>query len=405
MLSTVRPWENPNEQIIPVVPNWDSAYRTSYEFKSDIITSENGKEQRRAVRDEPRQFIEFQSAMGGETKRDLTDFLAAWQPFPIAFADPIDVALSDGGMLAGSTLMLITNRPAWLLAGTEVILRDGRRMETRIVGNSDTNLVSFVDSSSEAWPVRTRICKVIRGTFDGSAAASHLTTNAMTVPIKIKVNIGGPRLSVLPPNPENIYNGRELWTKKHNWKNGVDVEHVWVRDEVDYGMGRTASFVPFEFANRIIKTNYIARDRDEVLDAISFFVDKRGQAKEFLWATGENDVPYAGIIGGTDFIQIAGQKFGRQYAGSTVFRRIQFRMYDGTRINRMIDEILYSADDNTSTISLTEDLPAIEFSPRTMVGISWTFATRFATDKLDIDWLTDDKAQFALTMKTLENDE
>ncbi len=409
MLSTDRPWENPNERILPVTVNWASKLRHSFEFKTDIITTDDGTEQRRAVRNEPRQVLEFDAAQTGEDMREIQDFLVQYQTDRLVMANPIDVGRSVVAMAPGSIVMPIDVRKTWMIAETEVILRHGRRMETRTIAAVNQNAgvwtITFVESSGANWPVGTYVHRVMRGRIGSNLSSSHLTTRAMTMPLKFSLEVGTDLYIPTPVNPANLVGSREIWRKVPNWRNGVDVDYEYLREELDYSFGRQDYYTPNKLPNRVIKGDYIGMNYTDVNEVISFFVRHKGRRNAFLFMTGEDDIPYNAIVGGLPFISVSGQKFGRYYADNRIYRRVGLRMFAGNTVHGLIDQILFNPDTDTSVINLRDNLPIGIYNQSTMHGVSWVLACRMGSDRLDIDWLTDERAQFSLTFQSLENDE
>lgn len=66
----------PAPAIFPLSPNWDSSYTVGYEFKTEILDSGNGKEQRRALRQMPRVSVDFGAIAMGDQRRALGRFMS-----------------------------------------------------------------------------------------------------------------------------------------------------------------------------------------------------------------------------------------------------------------------------------------------------------------------------------------
>lgn len=245
MLTTERPWENPTERILPVVVNWASKLRHSFEFKTDIIVSDDGTEQRRATRNEPRQFMEFDAANMREDMREIQDFLTQYQADRLVMANPIDVGRAVLPMGPGSITMQVDIRKSWMTANTEVILRHGRRMETRIIATgTGGNILTFTEPSGAQWPHGTYVHRVVRGRIPTNVSSTHLTTRAMTFPMKFALEVGQNLYTPTNIDPNNIVGVRELWTKLPNWKGGVEVDYAYEREELDFSVGRVAYNTP-----------------------------------------------------------------------------------------------------------------------------------------------------------------
>ena len=85
VVSTRTPSASDEVRIVPVRHNWGSAYRVSLEFKTDIITSGNGREQRRAVRELPRHTIDITADLTPAEK--FCASMLAVRSFAIAASD------------------------------------------------------------------------------------------------------------------------------------------------------------------------------------------------------------------------------------------------------------------------------------------------------------------------------
>lgn len=60
----------------PLRPNWRGSYAVTYQFATDILITRSGREQRRALRDAPRQQIKFTVTAAQDRFRALMRTLA-----------------------------------------------------------------------------------------------------------------------------------------------------------------------------------------------------------------------------------------------------------------------------------------------------------------------------------------
>lgn len=408
VLSTLNPWANPGEAILPAVVNWSQGYRVSYEFRTDVIVSEVGTEQRRAVRREPRQTIEFDSIWAGEARRDFEMFLYSRGGGNLVLADPLDVAVSYSGMAAGSFNIGVSRRPDWLRSGVEVVLwqRDGQ-METRTVAN-DTGLgLSFSESSGAVWKPGVMIGRAVRGRLQ-PGLSNRMHTNTVGDGAVTFECLVGENAMLVPTSPgfDDIVGPREFFKRRPNWAELSDISFESNTDDVDYGYGRRSRFPVKRSPQRVYKQTYVGRDPDDVFDTVSFFLRHRGRRNEFLMSTWQDDIPFNFAIGGTNILSIVGRKYGLIYKDSLVFRRLIFRMRDGRLIHTLIDNMFPGSElSDITNIALADYLPAEPFTSATVDGVSWGLAARMATDRLDIDWVTDRVAKYGLSFQTLENAE
>jgi hypothetical protein len=196
---------------------------------------------------------------------------------------------------------------------------------------------------------------------------------------------------------------REYLNTRTDWGQAPQVSHSWVHDDIDYGYGRIRTYTPIKFPQRTAKTNYWAKGWKNNQNIIDFFGRQRGRNREFYYPSYERSIPYFAAAGLTKAILVKGLDFAYTYKDSTVYRRIVIRKKDGTDIHMQVDFIEALPDTDTSVVWLTDFLPDTELSPADTYGIWWVTVARFATDRLDVDWLTEDVAQFSFNVINLEN--
>ena len=188
-------------RLFPGRINWAEPYTFSYEFRTDIITSENGYEQRRAVRDLPRQEIEFSAIYHGRDKLRLDAFFATSLQNPTLMPEWSRFAVMVEAMEADQQSVPIRELPdenpeTWLYPGAVVILVNGSQMETRFLDGATKENVSFRDSSRTRWPAGTRVYRALHGRLDMEPSAPRRTSQVSEMRVRFFVD----PVALLPPS-------------------------------------------------------------------------------------------------------------------------------------------------------------------------------------------------------------
>lgn len=397
--------------VFPSVPNWKDKVRISYEYKTDIITSGEGTEQRRAVRYYPRRSVEFSAIFTGESKLHLDWFMVRGLADKAAVIEPSKYVTTRGVLEPKQRQISYTPQfdpfpneidpPYWMRTGIPVMLVDGLKMEVRTLSGYSRSDVQFAEESTLSFSPGTRIYPALLGHIRPEPLGSRITNETGTLAVRFDVDPGSETFA--PTAAGELLDGREIFMKRANWSNGVDATYVYQREDEDYGFGAISHFKPYDFASRIIKGSYVGKNHREVKEVVDFFMRMRGRQKDFFLPSWENDIPFYAISGNGFAILVEGRMFGHTYKDSTVFRRIMLRMTDGSYRHHMVDFIEVLDDTDFSVLWVRERLPVEELTPQSLIGISWVFAARFASDLLDIDWLTDSVAQFGISFQLLEN--
>lgn len=405
VISTRTPSAFDEARIVPVRHNWDSAYRMSLEFKTDIITSGNGKEQRRAVRELPRYTFDLSADLTPAEKRGIDMLMAQWGAKQMVMGlEHFSLRMKDWLAPEQTAVQIVpeAETPLSPKAGDTVLLAHYDLRETRTAAGISKTIASFVEESLSEFPPGTQIMPAVRGWLQTDATVTRVTNEVGQAAFTFTV--APESLNSVPAVGTPEYVGAyEVFMKRPNWGQDVDVSYITPRQTVDYGFGRIEQFIPNDYPSWTRQASYVGRTIRETYEAVNFFVRHKGRWKEFLQPTWENDVPFTALAGGGLSILVAGQAFGETYRDSTVFRRIMVRYRDGSFSHHLIDFIEPLPDTESSVIWLTEALPVSELTRENVIGISWVLVSRFASDKMDVDFLTNEVAQFTLTTQTLEN--
>lgn len=395
-------------RILPVAHNWATAYRHSIEFKTDISRSVNGKEQRRAVRDEPRLSSEMTGILHASSRHNFDMLMTAWHPKKVMVGMD-HLSVRTRGVLAAEadsvTIQPQPEVPWWFKADQIVILehfdQPGVR-ETRTISSWSAGSLTFADTNDvSAVPARSRVLPAWPALVDPEQATTRLTNIAGTTAIKTNFD---PETDMLPIVGAPVFEGLwEVFQWKPNWGGNAGMTHQWPYNIIDYEYGRRAVWDEIEFPTRVYQHTYVGRSNKQTYEIMNFFHRHKGMWKEFLLPTWDDDIQFTALTGGGQSILVAGEAFGTVYRDSTVFKRIMLRYPDGTVSYHKVDYIESLPGTNSSVLRVTEPLPVASLTASTVLGISWLLVCRFAIDRMDVDFLTNGVAQFTLNMQTVEN--
>lgn len=426
----VRSQINPQDGETPLFyahANWSGGVSVTYAYSTDIITSGRGIEQRRAVRNWPRRTLEYSAYHHGRQRLHLDWFMVRglWREAichdptravrllsPLAAFDAENAvqpaALTRADFAHDGSRLTEAGTPDWLHENATVILAHEDRVETRTISSvqatvGDHGKVTFGDFSTTSFPAGTWVYPILTGTLQAEPEAPRATSTVAGLQVQFRLSPGE---SYGDPSTEVTQLGAyELWTKKPNWAGGVSHSYIDPRDEVDYDFGPIDIQRTYAFPSRTIKADFVGRSVDETVAAIEFFMRHKGRQRAFFVETWEPDIPYSAIAGGGYSILIDGTAFGRTYHGTTVFKRIVITMADGTQHFAQVDYIDPLPDTLSSVLWVKDRLPVDDLSAGTIARISWVLLVRFASDILQVDWVTRTVSRFSLSWTVLENNE
>lgn len=390
-------------QLWPFAPNWDRPYRVILEYRTEILESHTGKEQRRALRQSPRKRIEYTATLSRDQFRRLRGLMATWQHRAWVFPERSRFTVSTAPMAPQGATLSVAAVPSWVVPGHSVVLEHLGQTEMRAVESVTADSISFSTATDTPWPSGTMVFYGIAGNVETSVQAAAYTSQAAELSVVLVAQPGAePELPL--PGPVHVLGGREVFLHRPNWVNPLSLEFQHQVNSVDYGFGRTSRFTPVKFGQVIRQASFVNQsvtDGDIILD---FYRRQRGQQGEFYMPSWEDDMDMAATaVENTSALRVKGTDTFGFYEGLDDFRAILLVLPDGTELLRQVTAISELSDVNGEDTLLTVHEPwPYDFGPEG-VTVCWLNVCRLASDGLTLEWLTSAVAQTQLSMKTIED--
>lgn len=380
--------------------NWRKSYEVSLDFRTEILKSRSGKEQRRALRQTPRKTIEYLVTCTKERYRILAEHMAKGQGATFDVGDlSLAVTAPDGAPLSGDRIA-VESVPFWATVGAMIVLTSGKQIALYTIASIEGSYLVFTGVLAEVWPAGTKVSPALSAYANESLSGRVHTENAVELAVEFKVNPGTDPVET-PPAASTTFNGREVFTKKPNYGDAVTLGFVSGREQVDYGQGRIANYLPVKFPMETYKATYLGRDRADIDGIRQFFLRMKGQQGEFYMPTWMADIqPKQALVSSQTTLVVAGTDFANAYAGDTVHKALALYRTNGTVLYRQVSSVAVSGSDSLITCVGTWG-SAIALTDIKMV--SWMPVWRLASDGLTLEYVTDDVAQTVLAMTTLED--
>lgn len=391
-------------KVSPLVPNWRRPYNVEYSFRTEVLTSRSGKEQRRALRLHPRKKISFEATPSHDQFRLVNRLMASWHNNTIILPEYPREAELAVPINPGGTIVTLTGAvPEWVTERMSVVLSYRGYYETNRVQAFDGNQIVLSSTSGASWPVGTKVHPGLAGRLATSIRSRRQSNAVAEVSVEMDVTPGTEDIIPLDEAPLT-FAGYELFMTRPNWIAPPEITYESQREEIDYDRGRIAVFTPIDFATRTTRMTYLGRNFDEADALRQFFERQKGQLGEFYMPTWEPDVMIsAESPAGSRGLRIFGTQFAEEFADSEVHRGVAIFPRTGPPLVRKVEDIYVAQDGDVeySAIQTDEDFP-VSLTPANVRMISWLFRWRNATDTLSMEWVTNSVAQCQFTFRTLE---
>lgn len=382
-------------KIWPLRPNWSSPYEISYQFSTEILTSESRREQRRALRSEPRRHIEFKVTTWAARFRTLMAMFERTQGDLILLPE-VTAGVKTASPVNNSASVTLSSVPAWILPGATAILLDGEQAVSGTILSRAGNVVTMTAPLAGAWRSGSMFCPGLSGRISEDQSATVMTDRIAEAGLSFDVDPGSELWPEVPAAP-TTWNGREVFTDlKPDWSSDKNYAFTRGTSMIDYGKGRVRSFQKSSYGNTTMQADYNLNTRAKAALLINFFLRQKGRRGEFYMPLDTADMQLVSAVG--SFLYVEGAEIAEAYADDAVNKSICIRKTDGTRLFRKVLGI--TVHGTQSRIQLDQ---AASVTPQTAEVISWMPVCRMASDDLTVQWQTDTVATARLNIMSLED--
>lgn len=383
--------------------HWGDPYLITYEFKTDMVVSRSGREQRRALRSSPRKSIEYKVVLHQTERQRFLRTLSGYHHQMLRIHEATRFIFLTEDVSDGSDHCTVSEAPDWLAVGAAVVLAFDRRTTHLEVSAILGDQVWFTQTIDGTWPAGSKLHPVLNGNLARQIRAPQITNNLATASFSFDVDPASEPVVEPFEDPEMFYD-REVFLTKPNWIDDVNWTYEHEIETVDYGRGRIARFLPIQFETGLYEATYLSRTAEDADRLRRFFHRMMGQAGEFYMPTWNEDMtPRSVVFKDSNTIRVVGRETFDVYEIDTVNRALVIFLRNGTYVfGKVMSVQLFSDSLGVDSIIEVQDPWPTDINLTDVLMICWMPVWRFATDSLTLEWISDSVAQTKLSLKTLE---
>ena len=377
--------------------NWSSPVAESYEFKTDIVTSQSGREQRRSLRRNPRLAIETRINPVGASLIKLRRQLTFWGQYPFWQPDWVRRSPAAAAVSVGVDSIPISSPLRGARVGMKVVIDmpSGSAPAYTLAGVTGTTL-RLSGPILEPMPAGTMVHLAYQGYIPSGQQSQLVTDRVATMITRFEADPTEP-LPIDAGAAGQTFAGIEVVTLRPNWQNTVDLSHDYEVYDVDNGRGVVQRYHPVSY-NRPT-TKWMMRNMDAARSeaALQFFVRMKGRLRVCYLPSLIDDLPAkTALTKNSDKFKVAGLE-AMQYWDGAVQRAIRIEGVDGTIWYRRVISMAQATADTEVRV----DTPWP--SNLEVKQISWMSRCRLASDLLVLSWLSDTISECDLSFTLLED--
>jgi len=384
------------------LPDWSRSLVERLEWKTDVLTRNDGSEQRIGLRLGARRSYEFTAAAEGPARRFLEAALWGWGSRTWALPLFHDTGYLEAALPAGSSAIVVdTVTRDFHDGGLAVLLGEGPRdYEVVEIADVGTAQLTLARPTVRAWKAGDRIIPARTARLADTVKLPRFTGEA-TSPTLLRFELQEPWDGVPATGP--LYRGDLVLERPPNWSRGLGLDLQRTLAELDATTGpvaredMTGMPTPAQTHGWLLDGRWAIAEHRQRLAAL------RGRQGAIWVPTWTQDLTLAATVAEDAFaLPVEWLGYTLFLAGDPGRRDIRIALRDGTVLYR---RIVGATETDAATEQLNIDAPlGLEVHPQDVDAISFMTLCRQQADAAELAYWTADAAESSTTWTGLTHD-
>lgn len=345
-------------RIVLIPQEYEAPVKETLSFLTDIIDALDGKEQRLALRSNPRQLFDVLYLLDENARQRMQVQLMDWMDNSFGFPLQHEVLKLTAAHSAATTTYSVSGADDvdLRIEGLAVVITDANTFDVISITALTDTLITADDPSINAYPVGTSIMPLRVAVIQGAVPGKMLKNNLQEFRIRFEVtdNDTGALAGSTTPGFWSIYNSRVLFDDSNVVTGMMSERYVRRIFRIDNKTGVITQSSPWEKYKRSHQKGFVAHSRAEIKELRQVLIGLNGKQKSFYIPTFIKDVDVKASLGiGTstmDITKIGYVRFAQDREPKTIMR-ITFNNGDP----QLVRIVQSSAEIDTTTERLTLD--------------------------------------------------
>jgi hypothetical protein len=370
------------------------------EWKTDVITSYDGTEQRIALRSEPRRYFEWDVMLTDGDRRKAENVLYGWQArvfgIPVWF-DGTD--LTAQALTGATSISLETADRDYHAGGLAMITISADAFEIFEIDGVTGGGLDLVRPLINSWPAGARVYPVRLARmadqvklqrFTGAASYGRLRWQCVDA-------------SEWTPATETTYLGFPVLSQAPNWVSDVTSEYMRKMQWLDNGISEVAAEDESGVPTFLQSHRWLLDGRSQVAAFRAWLYARRGRLSAFWLPSWSQDLVLTASVGALAVnIDVAHCNYTKHVASGIGRRDIRIELISGTVLHRRIISCV-EVDANTERMTLSSNLGQI-VNPADVRLLSFMALCRNDADAAELSWWRWDVAEASINIRSIAND-
>ncbi|MDR3055258.1 MAG: hypothetical protein LBU53_07635 [Zoogloeaceae bacterium] len=381
--------------------NWVEPVRENFQWTTDILTSETGAEQRRALRISPRVRLSGAALVAEEERANLDLALSNWAAnvWCVPFWPDIQTLAADAPK--GSTFISCVTAGYDFAVGSLALLIgespfDNEAVEVTAIA---AHGIEIKRPTGFDWRAGTRLFPARQARLMTLPEVTRETDTVDTLAVEFQLTETRDRTGKLPTP---TYRGLPLFLDRPNEADKLTRAQERLIITLDNEVGKVAVIDTARRAFQTLQHSFLLAGRAALQDFLDFVYGLNGKQKAIWVPTHAADLT---LIEPASANALAVKRVGypRFGLGTPGRQDILIQMHDGSVLTRRVTAAV--SDGNVERLAVDTPFPAA-ILPSQVARISYLICARLASDEIEVEHLTDNHgvARASLTWRAVRDD-
>lgn len=325
--------------LVPLVYEWP--VQETLSFATDIIDALNGKEQRIALRDNPRQLFDVLFLLDGNDRQRMEALLMDWTDNVFAFPLWHERLFLTTATSVGATQYQVLGADEVDLRdlGLALVFSDANTYDVINVASHTATLVTAASPSQFAYPVGTILCPLRTAQVSKvvSSRRHYKTLQEYAIQFEVTDNDTGALAGDTTPGFWSTHGGRVLLDDCNFMEGTMSEERTRRVYRIDNLTGIVRQSSTWDKEKRVQQKGFEPSTRAQILQLRKLLVGLGGSQKTFYIPTFIEDLTVvANLSSGTNTMDIERMEYVRHMAQREPRKTFKVTFTDGTSLVRTI---------------------------------------------------------------------
>lgn len=381
-------------------PDWEAGMLERLQWYTDVLPAARGEEQRRSLRIEPRQMLEFTPLVSGVDRRIMETTLWGWGANVWAVPLWFDGQELAATLASGATVIPLDPAMRGYEVGGLVMLTNGdprtyEMIEIAALGSS----ITLERATQQTWGPGTRVYPARAAVIENEAQVTRFTGNDVAIRVQWRMVDPTPWEAEATPT----YRSLPVLEHRPNWIEDPSLSFDRKTSVFDSGTGKVTVYDNADMPLTSQRMRYTLTSRAEINTWKKRLWALRGKQCPIWIPTWSDDLTVTALIAsGATQIDVEWIGYTKYLSEKPNRRDIRIELNNGT--------IFYRHIESASEISATVERLTIDTALGVTVNIadvalvSFMGASRSDSDQHEFAYFTGDSADTAFTARGFRNE-